>query len=119
MGSFSQASHCQAHTPELIAERGVVYAQEFLQALSVEGRSAYQEWRGQGSEGGSCHGEDSNSACKAVTDTLENPASADWLENVPCARNQILFSGETPNPLLLFPCSDDLALSSYKSRISS
>lgn len=107
MGFFSGASHCQAHTLELIAERGVVYAQEFLRALSVEGRSAYQEWRVEGSEEGSCHGGDSNLACIAAINSLENPASVDWLEIVPCARNQSLISGEAPTLLLLFPCTDN------------
>jgi len=86
---------------------GVVYAQEFLRALSVEGRSAYQEWRGEGSEGGSCHGEEPNLACKAAMNSLENPASVDWLEIAPCATNQSLFSGEAPTLSFPFPCNND------------
>lgn len=62
--------------------------------LSTEGRSAYAEWRGEGSEEGSCRGEDLSSACDAAITSLSSAPFDDWLEIESCAKNQSLFCGE-------------------------
>ncbi len=62
--------------------------------LSVEGRSAYAQWRG---DEDSCRLEDLNSACEAAISRLSTVTCESWLEIESSPRNQSLFYGEYSN----------------------
>lgn len=88
--------------------------------LSVEGRAAYREWRGEedAAPSDSCRSEDFNSACDAVISSLGNGCYSDWLTVEADVKSQSLLAGEahasfssSRNALMLMidlfgPCSE-------------